>query len=80
MSGNANSGGARRGAGPPRRNLQLSKERAKSWHLLTKRMRRTLNNPDLTVEDAVDVLVEREWREIDADYQGAAEAHEPFIV
>jgi len=81
MSGNGNSGGVRRGAGPPRRNLSLSKVDARNLHRLLKHQRAVRNAPDLTEETLVAELVEREWREIDQEYtKGAEMAHEPYVL
>lgn len=81
MSGNHNSGGVRRGAGPPRRNLQLSKADAKALHLLLKHQRTLRDNPGLSEEALIGEWIEREWREINVEYtQGAELAHEPYIL
>ncbi len=81
MSGNHNSGGPRRGAGPPRRNLSLSKADARTLHLLLKHQRGLRNNPALSAETLIGEWIDREWRELDQTYQAAAEeAQEPYIL
>lgn len=81
MAGNSNSGGPRRGAGPPRRNLSLSKGDARTLHILLKHQRGLRNNPGLSAEALIGEWIEREWRELDQMHQEAAqEAHEPYIL
>lgn len=61
--------------------LHLSEAGAKSLFLLTKHRRALLGKPELTEEQLVEELVDAAWREVEQEYQEAAEiASEPFIL
>ncbi len=65
-----NAGGPRPNAGRPRTRLTLDKETARTLHTLT--LNRRMVAPDVTEEAIVSELVEREWRQLDADFQERA--------
>ncbi len=70
-----NWGGQRPGAGRSiRLRLALNRDAATSLHLLTKHQRAALGKPDLTEEEVVSTLVEREWQAVQEVYGPLEEA------
>jgi hypothetical protein len=73
-------GGPRKGAGRYRQRLAFSVKDAREIYRLLKHRRGLCSRPDMTEEELIMSLVEREWQEIDQAYQKAAEiAQEPYI-
>ncbi len=68
-----NSGGSRKGAGSPRRNLHIDKDTARLLLWLTKDRRALTNNPSLLEEDIIRDLVQSEWSKFDEMYERDAE-------
>ncbi len=69
MSKSPNWGGKRPGAGRSiRLRLALNRDAATSLHLLTKHQRAALGKPELTEEEVVSALVEKEWQAVQEAY------------
>lgn len=74
MPGNQNSGNstARRGK-PPKQRLRISRQSALQLRALV-----AANVQPCTEDEYVELLIEAAWRELDAEYQAAAEQAEIY--